>query len=144
MASGREAEPRLPPIDAGRATEALCFSSDEHERLSLWAEGFGADAARRSGPSYEELCAAEDDSRSIDKDVPRTLPDHALFRDGNGAGCARLRQLLCALRAHPKGGYCQGLNYVAALVLIAYGTADTGEGALWPIQSGHETQPLPL
>lgn len=129
---------QLPPIDTARAIEALCFaSSDPRERCSLWAEGLGADAVRDGGSSYDDLISSADTSRTIEKDVPRTLPDHNLFRDLSGPGCTRLRRLLCALRAHPRGGYCQGLNYAAALVLLAHDDAKIGddgaEQAAWTL-----------
>ena len=127
----------LPPIDTARAIEALCFvSSDSRERCTLWADGFGAEAVRDGGgPSYANLVSSAETSRTIEKDVPRTLPDHDLFRDLNGTGCTRLRRMLCALRAHPRGGYCQGLNFVAALVLLAHAEAGDAEAeqAVWTL-----------
>ena len=52
----------------------------------------------------------------IDKDVPRTFPDVPGFSDPQGQ-----RRLVRILRSYslfdPEVGYCQGMNFVAGLIL---------------------------
>mmetsp|Transcript_6190 Transcript_6190/g.20200 ORF Transcript_6190/g.20200 Transcript_6190/m.20200 type:complete len:826 (-) Transcript_6190:89-2566(-) len=57
--------------------------------------------------------------REIDLDVPRTLPAVAVFGDGNGTAQAALGRVLRAVAiARADIGYCQGMNFVAALLLL--------------------------
>jgi len=58
---------------------------------------------------------------AVAKDVPRTYPELAAFRSGSAgdAGRERLYRVLCAY-AHvdPEVGYCQGMGFVAGLLLL--------------------------
>lgn len=61
--------------------------------------------------------AHEGHLKQIDLDVPRTFPEHAFFKSRQGQRA--LAMTLRALAAHmPDIGYCQSLNYVAALLLL--------------------------
>ena len=54
--------------------------------------------------------------KQIDKDLPRTFPGHPLL---DGIGRDALRRVLCAYALHnPAVGYCQGMNFLAALLLL--------------------------
>jgi len=59
----------------------------------------------------------------IERDVTRTFPLHPRFRgDSGSAGRAELlRVLRAACAAVPEVGYCQGMNFVAASLLIHLG-----------------------
>mmetsp|Transcript_17403 Transcript_17403/g.52526 ORF Transcript_17403/g.52526 Transcript_17403/m.52526 type:complete len:619 (+) Transcript_17403:32-1888(+) len=61
----------------------------------------------------------------IERDVHRTFPTHPLFKgEGGAAGRAELLKVLRAIAAaEPDVGYCQGMNFVAATLLIHVGTA---------------------
>lgn len=61
----------------------------------------------------------------IERDVTRTLPRHRLFDGQAGtAGRRALSNILCAFSAaEPEIGYCQGMNFVAAVLLIHLGSA---------------------
>ncbi|XP_066989360.1 growth hormone-regulated TBC protein 1-A [Macrobrachium rosenbergii] len=65
------------------------------------------------GPFNEELVD------SIKIDVPRTFPDNIYFRDYKEGKLTDLFNVLIAFSHHNKTvGYCQGLNYIAGLLLI--------------------------
>lgn len=67
---------------------------------------------------YEKACGFE---RQIDLDVARTFRDHVLFSQRHAAGQQRLFRILVAFsNVHPEIGYCQGMNLVAASLLIYY------------------------
>ena len=91
------------------------------------------DRSRRMTMSYEGLVGQmegatfADDLQQIEKDLHRTFPNHALT---NGVwGKARLRRVLGAYAVrNPKVGYCQGLNFLAAMFLLVFGDGDGGEG----------------
>jgi hypothetical protein len=60
---------------------------------------------------------ADDDQ--IKRDLARTFPEHSLFRDKTGTGQQQLYLVLKAFSMHnPSVGYCQGMGFVAALLLI--------------------------
>ena len=58
----------------------------------------------------------------------RTFPTNVFF-GGDGVGCEKLRRLLTAYAWHdPSIGYCQGMNLVAATLLLIY---EDEERAYW-------------
>ncbi|KAG6551670.1 hypothetical protein Mapa_006757 [Marchantia paleacea] len=66
-------------------------------------------------------------TNQIEKDLPRTFPGHpALDEDGRNA----LRRLLTAYARHnPSVGYCQAMNFLAALLLLLM----PEENAFWTL-----------
>jgi hypothetical protein len=117
-------------------------------RPKIWAECSGAAALRVPG-LYEELVAATtplpansgggggepddgpDTAQQIEMDIGRTMTDNVFFRCGPGAD--RLREVLTAYaRRNPDVGYCQGMNMIAANLLLAMPTA---EDAFWILVS---------
>jgi GTPase-activating protein len=55
----------------------------------------------------------------IKKDVNRTFPDHYFFAEKDGYGQKALTRVLQALSLTYKDmGYCQGLNYICALLVL--------------------------
>ncbi|XWS56490.1 hypothetical protein CRYUN_Cryun09bG0089700 [Craigia yunnanensis] len=68
------------------------------------------------GSTTESICGPEKWKGQIEKDLPRTFPGHpALDDDGRNA----LRRLLTAYARHnPSVGYCQAMNFFAALLLL--------------------------
>ena len=65
----------------------------------------------------------------ISKDLPRTFPAHPLL---DGVGRDALRRVLCAYARHnPSVGYCQGMNFIAALLLLLM----EEEAAFWVLSS---------
>lgn len=106
-------------------------------RPKIWAECSGASAMRIPG-CYDELVKGVDvvdvDASvvaQIDMDIHRTLTDNVFFR--KGPGVSKLRDVLLAYsRRNPEVGYCQGMNLIAASLLLIMPTA---EDAFWILTS---------
>ncbi|KAL5800147.1 hypothetical protein ACOSQ4_033031 [Xanthoceras sorbifolium] len=75
----------------------------------------------------DSVCMPEKWKGQIEKDLPRTFPGHpALDDDGRNA----LRRLLTAYARHnPSVGYCQAMNFFAALLLLLM----PEENAFWAL-----------
>lgn len=101
-------------------------------RAKVWAECSGALELRVPG-YYDDLVSrpiAEDNAdvvTQIRADINRTLTDNIFFR--KGAGVERLHEVLLAYsRRNPEVGYCQGMNLIAANLLLVTPSA---EDAFW-------------
>jgi hypothetical protein len=80
-------------------------------RLSAWCVAFGVHHQQpppqpRQQPQPLTSRSVDEVLAKIERDIPRTLPDHPLFADANGAGIAALRRLLHGLYTQ-HGAYCQ-------------------------------------
>merc|ERR1719158_2088191 len=66
----------------------------------------------------------------IERDVGRTLPTHPRFQGEAGtSGRSELLKILRAVAAaEPVVGYCQGMNFVAAVLLVNLGN---DQDAFW-------------
>ncbi|KAH8288489.1 hypothetical protein KR054_003622, partial [Drosophila jambulina] len=99
-------------------------------RPDVWMKISGAAAAQRRSPDlYRSLLNAEpynkEISDSISIDLPRTFPDNIHFDSKK----ERLYNILIAYAHHNRDvGYCQGLNYIAGLLLIV---TDDEEKSFW-------------
>mmetsp|Transcript_33368 Transcript_33368/g.92117 ORF Transcript_33368/g.92117 Transcript_33368/m.92117 type:complete len:393 (-) Transcript_33368:110-1288(-) len=94
----------------------------EH-RAEVWWSILGCDEAMRNSPSlfakYRDEVLSHDVSDVIERDLQRTFPGHVKFM--TAAGRAQLRNVLSAFAHHnPRVRYCQGLNFIAALLLILF------------------------
>eukprot|EP00294_Goniomonas_avonlea_P016156 CAMPEP_0114565478 /NCGR_PEP_ID=MMETSP0114-20121206/14329_1 /TAXON_ID=31324 /ORGANISM="Goniomonas sp, Strain m" /LENGTH=596 /DNA_ID=CAMNT_0001751723 /DNA_START=15 /DNA_END=1805 /DNA_ORIENTATION=+ len=94
-------------------------------RGQFWTAFAGtAKAKARYPPGYYEhllrQAEAEPDTqaiREIDRDVYRTFPGHRVYATTEGS--TALRRVLVAFSVHsPVVGYCQSLNYLAAMLLL--------------------------
>lgn len=101
-------------------------------RPKIWAECSGALSKRIPG-AYTDLISQPsetDDSvivSQIEMDINRTLTDNIFFR--KGPGVAKLNEVLRAYaRRNPEVGYCQGMNLIAANLLLIMPSA---EDAFW-------------
>ncbi|KAJ7285492.1 hypothetical protein O6H91_Y330200 [Diphasiastrum complanatum] len=107
-------------------------------RGELWQVFVGTTARRVEGhydvllnqsSNFEHTAsgAIEKWTSQIEKDLPRTFPGHpALDKDGRNA----LRRLLTAYARHnPDVGYCQAMNFFAALLLLLM----PEENAFWTL-----------
>ncbi|KAK1939654.1 putative GTPase activator protein [Babesia divergens] len=69
---------------------------------------------------YEELaCKTNEYSTLIQIDVPRTFPELKIFDDEIQQQLSRI--LVAYSNYHPEIGYCQGMNFVAGLLLLVSG-----------------------
>ena len=103
-------------------TQALLSAGAPDDcRGELWLRH--ASAAQRPYPSYPQLLAKgdaavpEDSLVTIKKDLGRTFPQGALFGEG-GATRQELRDVLCCFAQASADGYCQGLNFIAGVLLL--------------------------
>ncbi|KAF2793050.1 TBC-domain-containing protein [Melanomma pulvis-pyrius CBS 109.77] len=101
-------------------------------RAQIWAECSGASALRIPG-YYEDLVTNGDDNPTIvaqiQMDITRTLTDNIFFR--KGPGVHKLNEVLLAYsRRNPEVGYCQGMNLIAACLLLIM---PTSEDAFWAL-----------
>ncbi|KAI1765227.1 TBC-domain-containing protein [Hypoxylon sp. FL1150] len=101
-------------------------------RPKVWAECSGALSKRIPG-AYADLISRPgetDDAvivSQIEMDIHRTLTDNIFFR--KGPGVAKLNEVLRAYaRRNPEVGYCQGMNLIAANLLLIMPSA---EDAFW-------------
>ncbi|WZZ81781.1 rab GTPase-activating protein 1 [Brassica napus] len=87
----------------------------------------GTQHVDEKGSNTESLAVVEKWKGQIEKDLPRTFPGHpALDDDGRNA----LRRLLTAYARHnPSVGYCQAMNFFAALLLLLM----PEENAFWAL-----------
>ncbi|PKI84285.1 hypothetical protein MVES_001632 [Malassezia vespertilionis] len=100
-------------------------------RPMVWSECVRASELAEPG-RYQELVAAVDQAPKRDKqitlDVFRTMPTN-LFFGKSGAGVAKLQRILEAHSMYsPSRGYCQGMNNIAAILLLTYASE---EDAFW-------------
>ncbi|PIA38299.1 hypothetical protein AQUCO_02800169v1 [Aquilegia coerulea] len=103
-------------------------------RPKVWLSVSGAAKKRSTVPEsyYNDLIKAVEGmvtpaSKQIDHDLPRTFPGHPWLDTPEGH--ASLRRVLVAYSFRDSDvGYCQGLNYVAALLLLVM---KTEEEAFW-------------
>ncbi|KAJ8554578.1 hypothetical protein K7X08_025256 [Anisodus acutangulus] len=103
-------------------------------RPKVWFSLSGAAKKKSTVPEsyYQDLTMAVVDmvtpaTKQIDHDLPRTFPGHSWLDTPDGH--AALRRVLVAYSFRDSDvGYCQGLNYVAALLLLVM---KTEEDAFW-------------
>lgn len=100
----------------------------------VWFEASGArQRAEFAGPgAFKRLVSMAEErqpgvARQIDLDLPRTFPRNASFASPSGQAALR-RILLASAARRPHQGYCQGLNFVAAMLLLAV-EGSTGDPA---------------
>ncbi|KAL2869196.1 TBC domain-containing protein [Aspergillus lucknowensis] len=106
-------------------------------RSKIWSECSGAASMRVPG-YYDDLVkgiGGYDPDTSvvaqIDMDINRTLTDNVFFR--KGPGVTKLKEVLLAYsRRNPEVGYCQGMNLIAASLLLITPTA---EDTFWLLTS---------
>ncbi|KAI5002883.1 hypothetical protein ZWY2020_027533 [Hordeum vulgare] len=103
-------------------------------RPKVWMSVSGAAKKRSTVPEtyYDELITATEGkttpaTRQIDHDLPRTFPCHPWLNSEEGQSSLR-RVLVGYSFRDSEVGYCQGLNYVAALLLLVM---KTEEDAFW-------------
>lgn len=98
-------------------------------RPDVWMRISGAHKLQSNSPDlYRSLLNTSHEkeiSDSISIDLPRTFPDNIFFETKK----ERLYNILIAFAHHNREvGYCQGLNYIAGLLLIV---TDDEEKSFW-------------
>nr|XP_043630837.1 TBC1 domain family member 2B-like [Erigeron canadensis] len=103
-------------------------------RPKVWFSLSGAAKKKSTVPDsyYDDLISAVQDkvtpaTKQIDHDLPRTFPGHPWLDTPEGHAAVR-RVLVGYSFRDSDVGYCQGLNYVAALLLLVM---KTEEEAFW-------------
>ncbi|KAK9478003.1 rab-GTPase-TBC domain-containing protein [Lipomyces japonicus] len=103
-------------------------------RSKLWSECCGADGLKVPGV-YDELVNSEHEIEAlsqIDLDLYRTMPTNVFF-GGKGPGVQKLKRVLLAFsKRNTEIGYCQGMNMIAAILLLTHATE---EDAFWSFAS---------
>lgn len=107
-------------------------------RGRVWEHFLGInDLVKQNHGVYERLVTQDFMSteeeivmEKIDRDVDRTMPYHPYFRHKGGLGQTHLQQVLRAYSVYDKDlGYCQGLNFVCATLLMVF----EPESAFWAL-----------
>lgn len=117
--------------NAWRTFQRLCHQGIPMcYRAAVWSECVRASDLAEPG-RYQDLVAGSTTSDpQIALDVRRTMPSN-LFFGGKGAGVEKLQRILAAACAYnPTQGYCQGMNNIAAILLLTY---THEEDAFWTL-----------
>lgn len=127
---------------AWRHFQRLCYEGiPMHYRPKVWSECVRAPTLAEPG-RYDTLVAARQakgPDKQIALDVHRTMPTNLLF-GGQGPGVAQLQRMLEAYSVYnPMYGYCQGMNNLAALLLLTY---THEEDAFWALAGLIEVRPM--
>jgi hypothetical protein len=103
-------------------------------RWKIWTECSGATSMKAPGYYEDLLQNGHDDPIVISQiamDINRTLTDNIFFR--KGPGVSKLKQVLLAYsRRNLEVGYCQGMNMIAASLLLIM---PSEEDAFWVLCS---------
>ncbi|RNF07794.1 rab6 GTPase activating protein [Trypanosoma conorhini] len=105
------------------------FGGVRHESLRRFLWGFLTGSLQRSESvmrahhaTYVGLTSSPPDAETveaIERDLSRTFPTHCLFVGAGSVGQVELRRVLSAYsRLDPAVGYCQGMAFVVALLLL--------------------------
>ncbi|KTW28822.1 hypothetical protein T552_04115 [Pneumocystis carinii B80] len=97
-------------------------------RPKIWGECSGAYQLHQPGYYNDLLTLGKDIDPivvvQIDMDVYRTMPNNVFF-GGKGPGVPKLRNVLLAFSRHnTQIGYCQGMNVIAAMLLLTHATEE--------------------
>ncbi|CCJ29174.1 unnamed protein product [Pneumocystis jirovecii] len=97
-------------------------------RPKVWRECSGAYQLQQPGYYNDLLTMGKDIDPmvvvQIDMDIYRTMPNNVFF-GGKGPGVYKLRNVLLAFSRHnTQIGYCQGMNVIAATLLLTHPTEE--------------------
>ncbi|KAG8936977.1 GTPase-activating protein [Tulasnella sp. 418] len=112
----------IPPALRGMVWQLMyvyCFSSPTTELLkssSIRSTSKDAELEKTYASLLKETSPHE---KAITRDLGRTFPQHAFFMDGQGVGQENLFNVLKAYSLYdPEVGYCQGLAFIGAALLL--------------------------
>jgi hypothetical protein len=131
--------PGVPAPLRGAVWQELCAATgaDEQVQAAAWPA--------LGQYSYAQLIAQRSAAEEqILKDVPRTLPQHELFKDRGGQGQTALFNVVKAFSLHDEEvGYCQGIaNLTATLLLANYMHEEAAFSTLCELMSAQRYGPL--
>jgi len=107
--------------NTGKLQERIAKGIPDAVRGEAWPRLTHANDSLHAEPNlYASLLPRESEhSAQIKKDIHRTFPKHILFRDAAGAGQQSLFNVLKCYSLHdPNTGYCQGMGFVAGVLLM--------------------------
>eukprot|EP01012_Entosiphon_sulcatum_P047733 TRINITY_DN6517_c0_g1_i1.p2 TRINITY_DN6517_c0_g1~~TRINITY_DN6517_c0_g1_i1.p2 ORF type:complete len:614 (+),score=70.58 TRINITY_DN6517_c0_g1_i1:56-1897(+) len=120
-----------PCRDTAALRKLILAGIPNFQRADLWWTCSGVESTRAKHPPalYADLLSAPTDQSSqsaleyeasIRMDLKRTLIDHSLFANGEDPPVETALQnvLLAFARLHPEVGYCQGMSFIAATLLL--------------------------
>lgn len=109
------------------------------ERRVAWQLLTGALFKPVTAAEYGALQAvtiAQESEEVMQRDLGRTLPLHCLFKDENSPGQRALSRVLHAYCARdPEVGYCQGMGFIASMLLL-HMDEPAAFGVLWQLMHG--------
>ncbi|CAH8497760.1 unnamed protein product [Schistosoma bovis] len=115
----------LPPKKSARFKRFCRKGIPDHIRPTVWMHLSGAYERMEANPDAYQIAVSKVPPTHIWNvilaDVPRTFPENKHFQDPDGPSSklVSLKRVLSAFAVHfPKVGYCQGMNYIAAVLLL--------------------------
>ena len=105
-----------PPKDANNGTNNNNVNNNVNNTSKGILPSSDDDGFESRDDIHNHVQSFADAKAQVEKDLPRTFPAHPLL-DGVGRDALR-RVLLAYARYNPKVGYCQGLNFLAGLLLL--------------------------
>lgn len=109
-------------------------------RVSVWMSTSGADKLRNNSPhTYQDLKKKITNKTLIETiqiDLPRTFPDNIYFTNHENLPQQLFNVLATFAHQNSEVGYCQGLNYIAGLLLLA---TKSEEASFWLLKTLVET-----
>lgn len=118
------------PLVRSQELKAMIRSGVPHEyKEVVWKEcsnfHIGADRDKLGPHYYKQLVSKSNSSshdpsaKQIELDLLRTLPNNRHYASVDSPGICKLRNVLLAYSWHnPSIGYCQGMNRIAAIILL--------------------------
>ncbi|KAJ3655045.1 hypothetical protein Zmor_014189 [Zophobas morio] len=101
-------------------------------RVAVWMATSGADRLRNESPlTYQDLRKKVNNKALIETiqiDLPRTFPDNIYFTSHEYLPQQLFNVLATFSHQNTEVGYCQGLNYIAGLLLLA---TKSEEASFW-------------
>ncbi|KAH3685394.1 hypothetical protein WICPIJ_003632 [Wickerhamomyces pijperi] len=102
-------------------------------RPKIWYELSNVKYLSTPGEYYQLINSTlpnKESEKQIELDIYRTMPFNIYFKDNNSPGLMKLQNILIAFaRKYPEIGYCQGMNFIVANLLIVY--ANNEEETFW-------------
>jgi len=101
------------------------FATQSKVRVQYWEHCLQVDRSiEYVVEPYDATLSNDGEIGEIQRDLPRTFPNHPYFETTNGKGQQALGRVLRALRTtYPDVGYSQGMNFVVGVFLILVSAA---------------------